>query len=253
MSDTWTWDGTDWEQRSPTTVPGQVRNAAAAHDANRGVVVMFGGLGGVGSPAPGAFQDSTWLWDGNDWRLDARLPKPAPRMATALAYDFVRGRSVLFGGYSPVMQTTWSYEPGAIASWLGGGVGCTGSSGTPALAAAPGSLPIAGATFTLRVSCGAMNAPAVLALGVSDQQWGGLPLPFDLAAIGMPGCTLRTSVDAIVATPLVGGVGSFAWPLPLSPSALGFAFFAQGLVFDAPANPFGAVLSNAGAGVVGAL
>jgi hypothetical protein len=44
------------------------------------------------------------------------------------------------------------------------------------------------------------GTPAVLLLGLSDQHYGVLPLPIDLAYLGAPGCSLYVSVDAVQLT-----------------------------------------------------
>jgi hypothetical protein len=45
-TDTWTWDGLSWTQRHPTASPPASTGGATAmaYDADRGIVVMFGGL-----------------------------------------------------------------------------------------------------------------------------------------------------------------------------------------------------------------
>lgn len=39
-ADTWEWDGTDWSQQFPTTVPQHRESHAMAYDMNRNIVVM---------------------------------------------------------------------------------------------------------------------------------------------------------------------------------------------------------------------
>jgi hypothetical protein len=250
MGDTWIWDGVNWQQRYPLTVPAPRWSAGGAFDVHRGVVVMFGGH------VASLYDGTTWIWNGNDWRQDPRQPSPPAQMSFQLAYDTARQRTVKFGGVSGSGSTfsleTWEYELGSMATWSPLGSGCAGPPGAPWLRPMAGSLPIAGATFTLQLTYGIGNMPATIAIGVSDQQWVGGALPQSLAPLGMSGCTLYVSTEWLGSVTLANGNATLAWPLPTTSGALGFRFFAQALVLDPAANPFGAVLSNAGTGQVGA-
>jgi hypothetical protein len=64
LGDTWTWDGTDWTQRSPVHAPSPRASMGMAYDAAHGQVVLFGGF-------LGDFGD-TWIWDGTDWAVPFR-------------------------------------------------------------------------------------------------------------------------------------------------------------------------------------
>ncbi len=88
--------------------------------------------------------------------------------------------------------------------------------------------------------------------GFSKTKWGTLTLPFPLAGLGMPGCTLY--VSPIVSFPFIvsGGQGVWTLRLPSDPTLVGLSFFNQALVLDAQANPAGAVVSNAAEGIIGA-
>ncbi|MBL8748174.1 MAG: hypothetical protein JNK78_03375 [Planctomycetes bacterium] len=84
-------------------------------DIQRGRIVLFGG-NATRSPGP-IYLGETWEWDGSTWTL-VSTAGPAPRTAAAMAYDSVRGRSVLFGGYSPatgVLGDTWEWDGAAWA------------------------------------------------------------------------------------------------------------------------------------------
>src|SRR5207245_2328982 len=76
--------------------------------------VLFGGGNLAGS------MGDTWEWDGVRWTQVASTG-PAPRSATAMAYDELRGKAVLFGGVtdqSAMLQDTWE--------WTGPIYGCSG-------------------------------------------------------------------------------------------------------------------------------
>ena len=144
-------------------------------------------------------------------------------------------------GASFVFGPSFVYEPiGAAVQPLG--PGCPGSLGVPLLNATP---PYLGQTVA--TSCS--NLPAVtfawLVLGFSSTNWGGNPLPLDLASFGMPGCAARLSIDATVGGLATGGVFANAFLLPADPAMAGSWFHLQSLVLDLPANAGGAVVSNA--------
>ena len=248
LSDAWTWDGASWQQLFPSVLPTARRLGGSAFDSQRGLfvawsgaVTSFGPFGPYASP-----QGSTWIWDGGNWRQDTRLLAPPARYATAAAFDASRGRVVAFGGFGTLpMQDTWEYEGGPLATCSSSGPGCPGTLGVPSLA---GPLPLLGTNWTLQVSYGVglpMIHAGALAIGWSDQAWSGGPLPFDLSALGMPGCTLHVSTDFVQAIYLNGGNAFFALPLPATPSLAGIRLFTQALVLEPAANPFGATMSNA--------
>jgi Galactose oxidase, central domain len=57
LNDTWTWDGTDWTQRTPAHSPAVRENPAMAYDAGHAQVVLFGGA------REGGYLGDTWTWD----------------------------------------------------------------------------------------------------------------------------------------------------------------------------------------------
>src|SRR5207249_1042209 len=96
-------------------------NNGLAYDLNRNLAVQFGG-----TPLNG----DTWLFDGSSWRRDPRTTAPPARMSFALANDFLRGRTVAFGGYTGAyFGDTWEYDPGVVATWSAFGGGCAGTAG----------------------------------------------------------------------------------------------------------------------------
>jgi hypothetical protein len=152
-------------------------------------------------------------------------------------------------------QLTITYLP-APATFATFGAGCAGSAGVPTLAAQPGSLPQLGSIFQLVVGNLAPTSPLALGLlGIStsfnQNGLGSYALPLALDGLGMPGCAQRVSADLLLALPAGGGIAP--WPLPIAnvPTLVGLTFYVQALAFDAAANPFGAVTTNSGSGIVG--
>ena len=91
--DTVEWDGTSWRVVADATKGPGVRNHhAAAFDAGRGVVVLFGGQDRELKPLR-----DTWEWNGSAWTQVATTG-PGARVHHDLVYDPVRKRTLLFGG-----------------------------------------------------------------------------------------------------------------------------------------------------------
>jgi hypothetical protein len=96
LGDTWTWDGTDWTQRSPADAPSRRYSAGTAYDAARGRVVLFGG----GTNCCGVLGD-TWAWDGTEWTQQpagsiALTPRSGPpgTVVQVQAWGFAAGERV---------------------------------------------------------------------------------------------------------------------------------------------------------------
>lgn len=67
FSDTWEWDGEDWQKTSPTTSPPGRQDQLMFFDPVRGTVVMYGGYY-IDENRTNVFLDDTWEWDGETWR-----------------------------------------------------------------------------------------------------------------------------------------------------------------------------------------
>lgn len=128
------------------------------------------------------------------------------------------------------------------ASYTIFGPGCPNTLGTSHLAVAQ--LPRLGQSMLVNVT----NIPQMIGLmitGVSDTVSGLGPLPVDLTVVGMPGCSLRTSID--LTDTLFTGQTTAAWSLaiPNQASLLGATFHQQAFVFNTVLNPFGGAMSDA--------
>src|SRR5262245_1389503 len=75
-----------------------------AYDANRARMVLYA----AGWQVPGG--PETWEWDGVAWQMRSAAPTPPPGNGNALAYDLLRGRTVLFNG-----SDTWEWNG---TTWL---------------------------------------------------------------------------------------------------------------------------------------
>jgi hypothetical protein len=102
--------------------PGERAHHAMAYDSDRGVTVFFGGE--IGKTGDEQYFNDTWEYDGtNQWRQIIVLdPKPAPRSFHSMAYDPVRKRVVLYGGWAAGgnygFDDTWEYTGnGLFGTW----------------------------------------------------------------------------------------------------------------------------------------
>lgn len=164
-------------------------------------------------------------------------------------------RTALFGGslFTPRVWNGTLYYAARGRPDIGiYGKGCTGSGGVPSLAAATGSLPKIGNTLKLSLASLPSKAGAMMMLiGLSKSRWSGLNLPLDLVIVGMPNCSLLSSIDVNVGAINTGGTGSFALPIPKNALFVGQSLYFQTLVFDPGTNTYGAVMTNGAEAVIG--
>ncbi len=111
LNDTWTWNGTDWVQQSPSTSPSVRDSAMMAYDPAIGKVVLFGGI------YNGTSKNDTWTWNGSNWTQLSLSTLPEPLEGAGMDYDAATGTIILFGGkdYSSwslvdLSSKTWSFN-----------------------------------------------------------------------------------------------------------------------------------------------
>jgi hypothetical protein len=134
--------------------------------------------------------------------------------------------------------TMWSLAPEGVTTY---GEGCTGPAGKVPRIGCRGSA-VHGKGVPIHLSKATPGADAFLAIGTSDSSWAGFTLPFDLAALGMPGCALWTSVDTLVhrvtqALPPAPGRATVEVSIPDDLNLIGMAFHAQWLVAPGAGAP----------------
>lgn len=157
---------------------------------------------------------------------------------------------LLFGGQRGVfgpLDETWLLEGTDLASAIDRfGTGCSGSRGVPSLHAIPGSWPILGRSLELRIDALPVSrlSPPFGLLGFTRDSVGGIPLPIDLAPIGMPGCSLLVSLEVDVALDNLGGYARWSLPIPFAPNLLGAEVYLQAFALDPGVNALGATMSN---------
>ncbi len=153
-----------------------------------GATTRFGFSVAIGGPQPGS-PFPVFTSNGQDYKPP--FTPTNPLSAT--------GRVTLYSGAPPGVSST--------------GPGCAGR--TP-------SAPVMGITAPssglarLHLSAAPPSTPSALLLGLSSTSWSGVPLPLPLATLGLPSCSLRTSIEAVVPVAVdATGYGAFVLPLPL--------------------------------------
>jgi hypothetical protein len=104
----WIWDGENWQQQFPATLPPARWGAHMVYDRARKSIILFGGGN------EGGFLEDTWLWNGATWVEQHPLHHPAGRAYYGMAYDECRQQVILFGG-----QTYWDVDPTETWTWDG--------------------------------------------------------------------------------------------------------------------------------------
>jgi hypothetical protein len=92
VQNTWTWDGSNWTEESPSTQPPPLYWTAGGYYPPVNAVVVFGG------GSEGADQDATWAWTGTDWTQLSPLKSPAAREGVGLIGDPASRQFLVFGG-----------------------------------------------------------------------------------------------------------------------------------------------------------
>ncbi|HEX5051755.1 MAG TPA: hypothetical protein VFZ65_08290 [Planctomycetota bacterium] len=329
MTQTWEWDGHDWAQRFPSgnpgfegpmvydpdhqrilmftrddfvywwqwdvawspvpsaTLPPNRENTALVHDALRHRVVLFGGVRQVG--ANRIVQDDTWEWDGADWQQRAPSHVPPRRERHAMAYDPVRQRVILSGGYDstfpplPPYADTWQWDGVDWLQLAPATVPPARSGHAMAFDEVQRQIVLFGAstvqlqdTWTLVSSSPASftpfgwGCPPGLHVAASSLPWlgdvftvtlGDLPpgsVPFLLLGLqplgstipGLPGCVQWISVEAIDAMALVGTTATWTKAVPADVALVGWSLYCQGAAWLG-GWPLDAAVSDAARAVVG--
>ncbi len=290
--DTWAWDGKNWTQLSPQTVPAPRQAHKMVVDPKSGLIFMLGGkqemwmwvvkdwkqlspknlppstwsplvgydeLRGrivfYGGSASGKFSDETWEWDGNDWVK--RLSQGGPKVAYAALY-YVPGlkKVAVFGGGAGGIKKNPTNQSMSYGTTRPGSYSTYGKgcSGSGGTPSLDGTPPWIGEAYKVDLFHLPSSGAAILFTGFSKTRTraGGIPLPFDLSGLGAPGCK-------VLADPFLGqvltisqGMAQGSVPLPANPAILGLSIFNQGFVVDPKANNLGLTTTNGGEGKIGA-
>jgi uncharacterized protein (TIGR03437 family) len=247
-NDTWTWDGSNWTEQFPTSIPPLRYAHAMVYDSAQSHSVMFGGFDEQLNS-----YDDTWVWDGSNWTEELPQTSPPSRAYHSMAYDSAHGLAVLFGGENflggpnsmsqQYFSDTWTWgvpvvvpppEPtiNAVvdgASFAGGGVApgeiatifgtdLTSSSGINLTSG----LPLPTAFQKVAVMVNGSPAPLFAVDNVNGQQQINFQVPFEVS---------RTTVNIAVVNNTSTGPTAAVPVLAAHPGI--FNYTAGGLVFGA--------------------
>lgn len=280
LGDTWEWNGSTWTQVVTAHAPSPRADAALTFDSRRGAVVLYGGdapspvgeiwvydgvdwtLGTAPATAPlfeqslcddvargrlvlagrsnsSSYDRETWEHDGAAWTRvalgDPRSGSVGPQ-ALRLAYDDSGERVLAY-----FERALWRWETPHKATVAAYGSACASSAGLLALTASD--RPWLGDTVHGTLGPVPLVSAAAVFVGASDARWGNATLPFPLDPLGAPGCTLWAEPILLLVPPLGSPSRPWSLALPINVSLAGAPLFAQGVVLDPLANPFGLALS----------
>jgi hypothetical protein len=111
LGDLWEWDGRRWRLLADTQqdAPAPRAESVMTYDSVRERIVLFGGYTISPDGRSRRFGD-TWEWDGGAWRQSS-LDGPAGRSGSAMVFDPVRRRVLLFGGSTgTATDEAWEWD-----------------------------------------------------------------------------------------------------------------------------------------------
>jgi hypothetical protein len=241
-SDVWDWDGASWVEIVPPLVnglpfgPDARKQHGMAFDAIAERVVVFGGdRGGNG------VGNDTWVFDGANWfGLLPGIAHPAARARCGIAAN-ASGRLRVLSGVSAgsYSNDVWELNVPVVPRASEYGAACVGSGGPLQLQLNAGTRATVGSTLGMRLT--GMTYPFAVGFGFagfSRSSVSGIPLPVDLAAVGIPGCNAYNSADINFGLGLPSGSPlATAWDVAIPNSAqfVGLDVFFQAVALE----PFG--------------
>ncbi|MFZ0665977.1 MAG: kelch repeat-containing protein, partial [Acidimicrobiales bacterium] len=93
--ETWSWNGTNWTELSPSNSPSPRFGESLAYDGATDQLVLFGGQ----SPDGSTLYNDTWLWDGTDWsNVTPGSGNPLGRYGASMVYDPSTSQFILYAG-----------------------------------------------------------------------------------------------------------------------------------------------------------
>ncbi len=113
LNDVWEWDTNRWMPVYPANAPQGRSSHAMVWDSVNDRILVFGGIRGFDDKSVALVLDDTVALEGDVWR-DLNPPaKPSARQAHGFAFDRVRNRFIIYGGYNENTQAiydTWEFD-----------------------------------------------------------------------------------------------------------------------------------------------
>ncbi len=250
-SDVWDWDGASWVEVVPSLLSGVPfqpearKQHAMGFDPVAQRVVVFGGERG----ASGAGNDA-WAFDGTNWvALVASGPQPSARRLAA-AVGATNGRVRIAGGSAAgsYASDVWELNVPVLPRAFEYGAACVGSGGPLELRVLAGTQAAIGATLGMRMTGMTLSFAVGFGFaGFSRTSVSGIPLPVDLAVVGIPGCNAYNSADINFSLGLPSGTPfSTAWNLAIPNDSyfLGLDLYLQALALEGFGFPRFATTTN---------
>lgn len=226
LGDTWHYNGQDWVAQAPANSPSPRYRGACIYDSVRQRIVLFGGYTGS------TITTDTFEYTGSTWNVVATSGTvPQASTETLHGYDPQRRKFVLFGGFGGSFSNqTWEYTGATTGFFSTFGTACPTPNGEATISS---NTPRIAQPWTLTFDNLPVDLELVLVvLGLSNQVWSGLPLPFDLAPIGLTGCDLLVSADLINVVVAVGGTATHTLAIPNQVNLVNQRLYAQGILLD---------------------
>ena len=221
--DTWWYNGFSWLDVSPANSPSPRFRGSMVYDSNRSRTIYYGGFDGS------SILSESLEYTGGDW-VTTGTTGPANATEAFAAYTPVTQKMVTYGGFGGSFSSdTWQYTGNANGVFSLFGAPCDTAAGTPVLTA---TVPNIGTTLSIQASNLGANAGVIWVEGLSANEYNGLPLPFDLGLISLPGCGLLASPEEVTLSLATAGAAGTSIVLPFNLSLIGTSIYVQGLVFD---------------------
>jgi hypothetical protein len=112
-SETWVWNGTTWDEINTRDEPNSRMLSAMFWDPIRQRITLFGGIGRQTRDDRVERFGDMWTFDGSTWTEITPAALPSARYATAVSFDPINNRVMMFGGKSgeeTFLDELWAWD-----------------------------------------------------------------------------------------------------------------------------------------------